>query len=880
MVEGMITSVWMGCYLAWAAAGGIAPVPGVCAHADEVRRFSFEFDDDQDYDGQPDDWSRRRGRGFPHYVQAGIDRSLGSNGKQSLRFDLNGGQAVYYSPLIRVDTAHSYVLRGMLRTEGLQHDAALISISLLDHKRRRVKRILSRPVIGTHRKWVEVEIGPVLVEPTVRFLVLGCHVVEGEKSDVRGSVWFDDIWLGSLPRLVLRTHPAQHYFKTGEPIRIDCDVLGLSPEHTHRLALSLEDVDGEIVERTSVPLEPVAAAAPVAPNAELPVRKPHAWNLPPQTNGFYRVRAAVERGSICVLEETTTFVIMELDEQSPAGDFGWSVSSGIAQIPLESVADIAAQSGINWLKLPLWTVSNYEQRTSITGLSQFMDRLEEQNITLIGLLNEPPPQVSEKFAQHWVGVSKIFTMPRDFWYPSLEPIIARYSFRVRHWQLGGEDDDSFVGLQSLPETVASVKKEFDRIGHDSRIGFHWDWKQEFPKADRIDHTFLSLHSKPQLDPAELEQALRATENGGLPRHVLLKPLPVGEHTADFRAAHLARLMIAAKLGKADAIFVSDPLDPRHGLLNPDGSPGDLFLPWRTMAMALRSARYIGEFEMTGRSPNAIFETPHEVLMVLWNDQPTREESYVGEQAFVVDLWGHRSPVETNATTGRQVIDVGPMPVLVRGCNEGVVRWLLSAKFEKGWLKSEYGAHDEAILVKNTFSQGISGRAVLHMPPEWEVEPNHWSFQAAVGENIRLPTLLTLPPDAGLGKLRPSIDFEISADRPYKFTCHLPYQLGTGDVDLDVTSRFTNDGRLEVEQRITNNTDPLEILNFNCSLFIPGQIRQKQVVTKLIKGQDKRFYYIPNAGSLRGKRLWLRAEQIDGRRVLNYHWTAGETKDEG
>jgi hypothetical protein len=150
-----------------------------------------------------------------------------------------------------------------------------------------------------------------------------------------------------------------------------------------------------------------------------------------------------------------------------------------------------------------------------------------------------------------------------------------------------------------------------------------------------------------------------------------------------------------------------------------------------------------------------------------------------------------------------------------------------------------------------------------------------SFQAAAGEKLTLPFLSKFPPNASLGDLRPSVEFDVAADRPYKFSMLLPYRLGLGDVDLQVVTRRAADGRLEVEQQITNNTEPLEILEFNCSLFIPGQVRQRHLVTRLGKGEDKRVYVVHGAEALRDKELWLRAEQVNGRRVLNYQWKVEE-----
>jgi hypothetical protein len=91
----------------------------------------------------------------------------------------------------------------------------------------------------------------------------------------------------------------------------------------------------------------------------------------------------------------------------------------------------------------------------------------------------------------------------------------------------------------------------------------------------------------------------------------------------------------------------------------------------------------------------------------------------------------------------------------------------------------------------------------------------------------------------------------------------------------VTETRLPDGRLEVVQTITNRTNPTETLNFRCDLFVPGAQRQRQYVVKLGPGRDTKRYYLAGADELAGKELWLRAEQENGRRVLNYRWTVGK-----
>ena len=103
-------------------------------------------------------------------------------------------------------------------------------------------------------------------------------------------------------------------------------------------------------------------------------------------------------------------------------------------------------------------------------------------------------------------------------------------------------------------------------------------------------------------------------------------------------------------------------------------------------------------------------------------------------------------------------------------------------------------------------------------------------------------------------------------------------IGLGDVDLQVVDRLHPDGRLEISQTVLNRTSPAETLNMRCTLFVPGGQRQRQMVTRLKQGKDRKLYFLPDGASLRGRTLRIRVEQMDGPRVLNYQWKVGENWD--
>lgn len=872
----MILSSLLTCYLALLT--GLPTEGDLLDDTMPIVTYSFETKQDRDFDDKPDDWSRRKGPGYPQYIDIAIDRNMGRSGDQSLHISVNGGHATIYSPPVKIDADHGYLFRGFIKTQRLKNDAALISVSFLDHKRQRVQEFLSRPVTGTHQDWAEVTIGPMTPTSNVRFIVIGCHVAHNKQKDISGDIWFDDLWVGSLPQLDLLNNFHRHFIEHETEIRVSSRISGLNPKKKYLLDLELVDSMNRRVANSS--LELMSSPEEVKKSADKRLldgnNHTEVWRLKPMEYGFYEVGSNLLSNQKSVLSKKTTFAVIDLVVPKPVGEFGWTISEENSQLPLKELPDIAAQAGINWIKFPLWNVMSSKDGYRPNQVAEMLDEMSNKGITPIGLLNHPPKELRSQFAKDWQGVSGIFTMPASFWSPSLEEVFARFTSLVNYWQLGGDDDQSFIGMRNLNKTLKKVKSQLDLIGRDTHVGIHWDWKTPLPENGLV-NSFMSIKDENRLSPSGLARELQNAKLSSSisSRWVVLKPLPMDGYLPEERGVDLAKRMVTAKYLGADGIFASSIFDEQHGLLNKNGSPTLLFLPWRTVALALQGTKYMGTFNMPNKSTNHVFMRDEEAVVFVWNDEPTEEVIYLGEHVYATDVWGKRIKLERDSKTRRQILSVSSSPVIIRKCNKEIAYWRLAAQFEKGKSKSEYGGHNEAVIGKNTFSQSIRAKAILNVPKGWETEPQEWVFNAGAGEDYRLETFMTLPTNASLGKKDVSIDYEIAAERLYSIRVHRPYHVGLGDIVINVVDKKIEGNMLEVEQIIINNTSPLETLQFRCSLFVPGMKRLRRIVTELKNGQDRKIYHLPNADTLKGKELWIRAEQTNGRRILNYRWIVGE-----
>ena len=103
------------------ASPGDSLVGAMSRYTETVFATDFERAADMNYDGWPDNWTRRRGKGFPPYVEIRIVENVSDapGPGQALRIQLDGGGGIAYSPVIEISSRFTYVFEGKIRTRGL-----------------------------------------------------------------------------------------------------------------------------------------------------------------------------------------------------------------------------------------------------------------------------------------------------------------------------------------------------------------------------------------------------------------------------------------------------------------------------------------------------------------------------------------------------------------------------------------------------------------------------------------------------------------------------------------------------------------------------------------------------------------------------------------
>lgn len=858
-----------------AAAVG-APIDTRYPGAVTAYECDFEEDSDDDFDGWPHGWHRRRGAAYPHYLKMHLSGESSSRGHGCFRFDLDGGAAAASSPPIEYDRGAEYLVEASVRTVGLKHDEAFIALRFLAADGHTVQTEYGPRLRNT--EWQKIRVGPVYCEhEDARQVVVELHLEPGEVGrDLRGAAMFDDVWIGKLPRKSLRGSQPYNIFHVGQPIELDVTLTGLTAPEI-KAKLDLYDRAGRLIssdEQTSVPK--------IGSDGR-PEPRTVKWKPAIREPGFYHGRVTITGPTGLLREDETALVVVENIDRlrtgsgSFLGDFGWSIldSSDVPQP--DELHVLLYEAGVRRLKYPVWFGAT--DSPPARRILRTVERLNVQGIAVIGTITPQPLSSEGREAQPDLAAAQTFREARERWLPIVEPAMFDLAFKVRGWQLGHDRDLGFLALPGSADRIAVVKKEFDRIEQDSQLGVAWSWLQELPATDKPAMRFLSLISTPEMTAEELGAML---DGAGLPegvqRWVGLSALPKHEYSADDRVRDLVARMIAAKAHHAEAVFFVDPFASETGLIERNGSPTELFLPWRAMAAALDGAEPAGSLTLPGRSENQLFLRSDDAVLIVRNDKPTEETVTINGKIRITDLFEKHVAAQTNrvGTTEHDTkFAVGPMPLIVTGLDRGSAAWDRALKLQHSQLREVFGTpQPTALMARNTFGQPVQGKLTIVVPEGWTIRPNVFDVSLGVGEEVRLPLEIILPTAGETGDTLLQIEHDVTADRRRQFTVYRELRIGVGDVLLEVEQRYIGD-ELEIEQRLINNSQAPVSFRFN--LFAPGQRRLRtQVINLPPGGIDEQNYKIHDGRPLQEKTLWIRAEEIGGgNRVLSERFTIGD-----
>lgn len=895
-------------------------IPGFLEEPEDhiVYRCFFDGEIDVNQDRWPDGWTRISGIGYPQYTQIGIESLANPINFQALRIHVERGGALLKTPKIPVVPDLSYSVSAFIRSEGLQQNRFCVQMSFFDSGGKLLKTFSSTPLQNT-QGWRRVELGPISAEfPNVSTIQLAFHLIPGRQPDLSGTVDIAGIELRVGPTVQLSLPNRDHVFFSPRDIEVRCRILGL-PSLNDPLRFYLEDPFGNSIDQLSLDMrvEDDPETAFVLKSEEFTFFEGRGnWILPITNPGFYQIRVETTGLDPNSRNHRISLAVMNPEQPPLGGDYGWSLP-GRSFREIRDQRQFLAQSGISWLKIPCWFEKNTTaaQWEEIGHLCEWFTR--SQNISLIGLLSDPPTEVRARITTEVPSTAGIFSLSPEVWYPTVEPTLLRLAL-IRYWQFGTDEDKSIFEIDPLVPHVDAMYKAINRIAIDSSIGFGWDWNRPIPdsfseprlkeiersraafekalaeqdegedpnapnpeppplfRIQKDGREFLSLSSRDPLTHLELLDYLRASENSNCDRFVVLRPISREDYSLEDRAVDLVQRMLTAKIHGAKATFIPEPRDDDTGLLNEDGTPGELFLPWRTTALMVSGKETHGSLSLPNGSENLVFTDGRENggIMVLWNEdgsdsRPIHEVFYGGPDCEWVELWGKRTQPFREGKS--QIIPVGRIPRFITGLNMDVVRFRQNFSLARKSIPSEFGPEiSNGFTFINTTQNGIGGTITLVAPPSWKVSPDSIPLNLGPGESLQQGFQIELTPRAVSGPQPFQFDVKLEGvpNAAKEFSIYEQIHVGEGDIYLEPPiTRLLRSGELEVRTALVNDTD--RIVSFRLSLQIEGRQDMHRSVHNHGFGRKEVSFRYSNGRPLIGKTMRIRAKEGNTRRTIRH-----------
>ncbi len=897
--------------------------------AERIYEWSFRQSDDLNSDLWPDGWKRRRDLRHPAYIEMQIvarDASVASQVSESrrtlvqlqhlfetgswdpnfvpettpraiteflektvldncLEIRMDGGAAEMVSPRFPMDPRFSYRVQADVRTQALDGHRVWIELDLYDSAEQLLQSLKTVDKTGT-TDWETVSLyldTPPSVDLT--WGELHIQVEQDESLEISGVARIDNIYVYRTPRLQLTTSVAHNVAAPLQAITVDCLATGIKGEVSHVL-FDVIDLEGRRVASEAATLEYDQTDNSAQEWVAGAKSRPHfvskaglersrngiaSWTFSLASPGLYTLHAYLGNKPRLDQVRTLKFAIIDDLGEIRGGPFGWSLPAFGTLLQPSEVPELVTRFGAGWVKYPVWF--DMKDITFADELIAMTERLQAFGVRCIGRIDEPPASQRMAFTEsdEELHARAMFRDPQT-WEPLLEPVLTRMGMRLNWFQLGRDDDLSFMGDSDDTELLSQTREKMKAYCQQLKLTTGWDWLQTDP-ATTGDAPWDSIHFRttPQLTASELKRYVEAAGESSHKTWVNLELLPASEYRLRDRVRDLTERVIEIRQSGIEAAFLPHPFDSQRGIFDHQQATTEMLIPWLRLVAHVGEADYVGAINMPQGSINHVFAHERNGIMVVWNDRDTVEQQFLGANASATDIWGTPVQVENvvlPSGSSEQRLAIGAWPVLIRDVNVDVVRLRQNFRIELTHLASRLGERqDLPVSISNPFDKPLRGEVTLVSESLLGTGTVTVPLQIASLRQQALKFPIDLRRDASAGEHRLRFDFDIEADENYRFSIYRDITLGLGDIKFQWETTRRNANVVELRMDLLNNLGTT--VSFDCKLFPPGMPYQRFQVSQANPGSTIRSFYLNIPESENIKECWLRCEGVGLGRVLNY-----------
>jgi len=892
-----------------------------------VAEWDFGGKEDIRQDGWPDNWARRTGRDFPKFIPIAIHQNaitpealtdienfrrfssqcyLGWEQKKwpwqvipekvppaidqflertmlnpYLRVQMNGGMVEVSSEIIQVDVRSVYFMTARIHSDSTDYEAN-VKLRFMDEPGNTLFEMPTKFWSGkTGWKTVTTD-SQYPYRADIAKVQVVAQVQPKNIKAYRGEFGFDAIRILRTPRLSLSVDKPLPFYMTGEKVVLRCTANGMTSDQSS-IEFVLVDHTGKTLKSVNKLLTPDESQQPKLISSREP-RKPSRnklywdgnceWTTEGLEPGYYEITAKLGKGKAGDFDLEEQFVVLP-NEVPKASDprFGWTMSprkNNLNDMSTSRLLEILRFGHVGKVKLPVWY--DFEDPVASKSARDRIDRVQMAGIGCVGVIASPPTSLLKHFPRHTPDESGSDLEDSLVVQTFLEPVMREMCVRISDFQIGWDHETELVFNPRLRPTLESIKKLSRRYGQEAQLIAARNPTAAQADVDQIDR--WQLHSAKPFTAAEIGFATekkQKSEFGNQDPWLSLTPINTTDYSLAVRIQDLAARMLKVagdSLLQQTTAWVSNPSDQQVGILNANGGPREMFLPFRSMSRALSGMRQIGSLPIPSLGVNYLVVAGDQAKIIAWSTRPTTAQLYLGDNVSAQDVWGRQVKIIQEITSNgpEQRFTIDKWPIIIDGVDIRAARWRMGIGLEDPRLDPLIGQTQELkILFANPFNSRATGQVTI-IAKSILVEDATANFDVEGRSNSIITVPVRVKPDANTAAAAIQMKFSIQSDTQATFVVDQEIQVGTSDFTFETRYEMNDNNEVQLTLEVSNHQSAP--LNFDCILLIPDRPRERTQISGL-KERITKTMTLDNASDLIGKTLWLRCEQKGTNRILNF-----------
>lgn len=833
-----------------------------------VKRFDFNERVLGNNDPAPVNWNRIDAPGFPRYLEAVFDDSVGHDAAPSYRFALQGGSLAtrYFARDIPVMPGAIYQIVAYVRPARVVHAEAVMTASYCDQEFRLIDSSTRQcePVRGasSEEPWQRMAF---VLPPAPRnagLITLTCELRQPKRQaasrtsprpiqfeDATAEAWFDDISIIRLPNATLEMNAAN--------VPSACNVF--AGDEIIRAAAVVRDNDSRgIVNRLEVFDGDGRACfshdiATISPNGD---HDPEGVPLTDLPAGPYVARLTCRSGDETLVTVERRFIKLgRAVQQSPDSPTPIGVSlTPEAVAALNDTARLLHCMGPGAVKVPIWRTEIDDHRLVYgdSAFNRFLDGLIARGATPVAMLESPPRSLMVTYDPGADGLLDVLASPPARWRPYLALPLARLGARVRHWQLGPDTEpDPNESLEQSRLAVSQVAAELRPLVNQpvvvipARAGVAADPASATSQPVGIEGGETIALSDGVSWQHISDQIGAVDRRITRPQWALVEQLNPHRLERHARLAEFSRRIVATLAAGMDAVFVRQPWTIVEGAV----VPLDELAIAHTFAAALTGCDtatpvWIGP-DITGWWFSG--RERQRGVLIAWTrgdaGEPRRVAMDLGNRVERLDIWGNRTPEPPGG------ILLGASPSIF----ENVAGWRVLAQsslaLDNSLVTPMLDTQSRTLTLRNPLPTRLRARLRIATPVGLHISPRVADVDLAAGQTLSLPLDLQVPTNFPAGDHVLPIELKIDGDENAMLTLRTPLTVEAPGLDVQVLAEAEGP-RVRIVQRITNRTDRSLVLR--SILVAPGRPRTSRTIPDLPPGQSVTRTYFVDAPAAAGE----------------------------